>query len=107
MTETTEDALPQILHDKATRGGILTGVERATLEAWYERQDAEESAQLAASAPASASLDELRVEVSEALTRLQEVTRRIQAQSAENQTLRRENAALFERLARSGSRQAA
>lgn len=90
----------QRLHDRATRGEALTEAERTTLDAWYGQQDVEEAAQFAASAPVSPDLDKLRAEVSEALTQLHEVTRRIQSQSNANEALRQEVADLSGRLTR-------
>ncbi len=104
----TEDTLARQIHDKATRGGILTEAERAALEAWYNEKDHEEAVLLHSSTSASlTTLDALREQVAAALARLREETGRIQAQADENEALRREIAALSERLAHSGSRQAA
>ncbi len=64
------DMSAQQLHDKATRGGILTEAEQAVLEAWYERQDAEEMAQLAISFSALPKLQYLRAAVSVAQKQL-------------------------------------
>ncbi len=103
------DEIPvQKLHSRFTRGEVLTEEERSQLNAWYERQDRAEAAMLAASASSPlATLNDLRGELATALTRLREETQRIQAQTDGNEVLRRENAVLSERLARSGSRQAA
>jgi len=92
------DMPAQQLHDKMTRGGTLTEVEQAALEAWYERVDKEEAAQLAAFSLLPLTLENLRLEVSAAVKQLNEVTQRIQAQSDENEKLRQENAALSRRL---------
>lgn len=103
-----DDTLVQGLHTRASRGESLTEPERTQLEAWYERQDRAEAAMLTASASAPlATLDALREELAEALTRLREETQRIQAQTEANEALRRDNAALSDRLARAGSRRAA
>jgi len=91
-----EDKLAQHLHDQATCGGTLTGTEQSALEAWYERQDRQEAAQLAASA--SPSLESLRTEVSDALMQLNDVIQRIRNQSDENEALRQEVTALSQRL---------
>lgn len=102
----TGDTSARQLHDRATRGGALTDTERATLEAWYKQRDHEEAALLGPSASAaSTALDALCGELTTALTRLREETQRIQAQADENEAMRREIAALSERLARAGSRQ--
>lgn len=104
----TDDTAARRLHDKATRGGALTEAERATLEAWYNQKDNEEAVLLNSSTPgASTTLDALHEQVATALTRLREETGRIQAQADENEALRRKIAALSERLAHAGFRQAA
>lgn len=103
----TDDTLARQLHDKATRGGALTQAERAALEAWYDEKDYEEAALLNSPTPGTlTTLDALREQLAAALARLREETQRIQAQADENEALRGEIAALSERLARSGSRQA-
>jgi len=89
-----DDSMMQQLHDKATQGATLTEAEQAALAAWYERQDAEEMAQLAAHSVPSPTLTALRAAVSAATRQLSEVTQRIQAQSNENERLRQENAVL-------------
>jgi hypothetical protein len=85
------------LHDRATRGIELSAAEQAELDAWYARQDAAESARLAATQP-SPTLEKLRAEIGEAVSRLRVVTQQIEAQAAENERLRRENAALQREL---------
>ncbi len=77
----SEDEAKQ-LHDRATRGFVLSADEQATLQAWYARQDAAESAMLARPQP-SQTLEELRAEIGEALSRLRIVTQQIEAQTAE------------------------
>ncbi len=99
---TGANATGQQLHDRATRGEALTQTEQASLAAWYERQDAEEAAMLAASRPVTeAALRRLREEVEAEAARVLTVTQQIQAQVAENEALRQEIAALTQRLARS------
>jgi hypothetical protein len=88
------------LHDRATRGIQLSDTERAELEAWYARQDAEESAALAGAQP-SQSLELLKVQVGEVMSQLLVTSQRIQAQAAENESLRREVAELKRQLAES------
>jgi hypothetical protein len=73
------DEVAQRLHDRATRGQPLSAEERASLEAWYARQDAEEMAQLA-EAPLPEDVIALRDQ--------------IQTLLAENEKLRKELAAL-------------
>lgn len=95
------------LHDKATRGETLTEAEAAMLNAWYERQDAEENALLVSNVPQSATLRNLRNEVASASARMLTATREIQTLIAENEGLRHKIAVFSERLARTASLQAA
>jgi hypothetical protein len=86
------------LHDRATRGMPLSDTEQAELDAWYSRQDAEESAVLAG--PRSPqSLELLRTQVDEVMAQLLVTSQRIQAQAADNEMLRREVAELKRQLA--------
>jgi cell division septum initiation protein DivIVA len=102
------DASARQLHDRATRGDTLTEAERASLTAWYERQDAVEEAQIASSTPrAEATLRHLRDEVEAASARMLMVTQDVQMLIAENEALRQEIAALTRRLARSATPQPA
>ena len=93
------------LHDKATRGGILSTAEQAELDAWYAAQDAAESQLLAEAAP-SQSLVELQADVQTAVAQLQAVTLRIQVLSDQNEALRQEVNALQRQLAQQTPRAA-
>lgn len=73
---TMENQPPWQLHDRVTRGEALTQSE----------------------------LDALRVEISASLTRLREDAQRIQAQTEENEALRREINALSKKLTQTGFR---
>ena len=85
------------LHDRAMRGGVLSAAERAELQQWYAEQDRAEAEMLArAPAPQNAGL---RAEVDDAIAQLVAVSQQLQAQSTENESLRREIAALELRLA--------
>lgn len=84
-------------HDRSTRGLALSATEQALLEAWYAQKDAEEQAVLVRTPP-SQTLDELRAEVGAILARLRIVTQQIEAQTAENERLRRDNALLQREL---------
>jgi hypothetical protein len=99
------DDVGQQLHDKATRGGVLTPEERTLLEAWYARHDVEE-AQLLARAEPSRDLDELRSQVAAGAARLVTLTQRLQALLQENERLRREVEALQRQLALKQAKQA-
>ncbi len=95
------------LHDKMTRGGTLTPAEKATLEAWYEKQDAEENALLVSASPQTATLRELRNEVEAASAQMLAVTQGIQTLVEENEALRREIATISQQLAQAASFQTA
>jgi hypothetical protein len=94
------------LHDRATRGESLTALEQATLDAWYAERDHAELAALAARPPA-ASVEELRVQVNDALAALQAAVQRLQRQVAVNDALRAEIEALQKRLLQSRTAQPA
>src|SRR5262245_23170745 len=85
----TPDDAGQRLHDKATRGGVLTPEERTLLEAWYARHDAEE-AQLLSRAQPPQELEELRAQVAAGATRLVTLTQRLKTLLTENERLRGE-----------------
>lgn len=76
------------LHDRVTRGEVLSAAEQALLNEWYRWQDQEESAALA-KLP-SRSLPELQTQVETAVAQLLTVTHHIQALTAENERLRGE-----------------
>ena len=85
------------LHDRATRGGVLSADERTQLQQWYAEQDQAEAEMLArAPAPQTA---HLRAEVDDAIAQLVVMSQQLQSQSTENECLRREIAALEHRLA--------
>jgi hypothetical protein len=91
------------LHDKATRGLPLSKSERKLLDAWYVQQDAEESVLLTASN--SPTLPALQQQIDAALGQLQTVTHHIQALTSENETLKKEVAALYRQLAQAKTTQ--
>lgn len=87
----------QQLHDRATRGEVLTSEEQAELERWYADQDNAEATMLYV----PLSTDEngsLQRQVHATLDQLRVVTERIQALSVENDAVRREIAELRQRL---------
>ena len=92
------DQQNQKLHDKATRGVILSAPEQAELTQWYELEDTAEHsllARLSAAPPASL----LQHQIDNALVQLHDVTQRIQTLHAENETVRQEIAVLQRELA--------
>jgi len=96
--QTRQELVGQELHDRATRGETLTDIEKTTLQAWYDAQDAVESTLLQVTP--SLSTNTLRADVDAVLLRLQEATQHLQHISAENAILKSENATLTRRLAR-------
>jgi len=93
----TSDDLAKQLHDRETRGQMLPPEERADLDDWYAREDAAESMALGHRA-AERTSEALQAEVDGALTQLATVVMRIQEVSSENESLRREIAALHRQL---------
>jgi hypothetical protein len=97
---------PRQLHDRATRGEPLSVEEQAKLTEWYAQQDREESEMLSPPAP-STDVDELRLQVENALARLAALTRRVQGQASENEAVRKEILALQQQLAERSTTQPA
>ena len=85
------------LHDKATRGVILSAAEQERLEAWYAAQDAAEQALLSQDLP-SPTVAALHSQIAAAAAQLQAAAQRVQELAAQNAALREENAALQHRL---------
>lgn len=89
----------QQLHDKETRGEILTETEQLLLTNWHAQQDALESAALRVeAAPEPDVIQALREQVASSLTELQRITEQIQTLTEENQAIRRDINALHQRL---------
>jgi hypothetical protein len=87
----------QQLHDRATRGEVLTAEEQVELARWYADQDNAEATML----DGPLSPDEngrLQRQVDATLDQLRVVTERIQALALENDAARREIADLRQRL---------
>lgn len=93
----TEELAKQ-LHDKATRGIVLSAAEQAQLEAWYAQQDQEERTMLERTTPPQ-TLVALQAQVETVVAQLLTVTQRIQELVAQNEALRREIATLQHQLA--------
>ncbi len=86
------------LHDRATRGELLSAEEQSLLENWYTLQDSAESDVLGLTDDDLA-LTTLQTQVEAALTQLTVVTKRIQEISSENKASRREIVNLRQQLA--------
>lgn len=85
------------LHDRWTRGQVLTDEEQAQLEVWYQQQDAEEAKQLHL-ASTTVEISDLQAQVEAALAQLATVIQRVQQITAENEALRREISTLRQQL---------
>jgi hypothetical protein len=89
----TPDEIGQKLHDRATRGEVLTAEEQEQLGQWYAAHDQEEMQRLAA-APLPAGLADLQQRVQQLTAQVVLQAQRIQALTAENAQLRQEIASL-------------
>src|SRR5262249_21322313 len=78
----TPDDVAKDLHDRATRGAVLSAEDQALLETWYARQDQREGATLGkgSGAPTPAVL---QAQVDSILAQLLAVTQRIQKLTAD------------------------
>lgn len=83
------DAFAEQLHDKATRGLLLSTEEQTLLDAWYAEHDRQEARAIDA-VRASQRLTTLHTHVEAALAQLLTTTQHIQELIAQNQTLRQE-----------------
>lgn len=91
------DELGKQLHDRATRGEVLTAEEQSLLSGWYAAQDQAEGDLLRLSlTDDSTSL--LQAQVNSSLAQLATVAKRIQEIAVENDALRAENASLRHQL---------
>jgi Tfp pilus assembly protein PilN len=81
------------LHDRATRGEVLSPEEQERLRCWYTDHDQEEMAQLTA-APVPSQLADLQARVKQATSQVVVQAQRIEAITAENVQLRQEIASL-------------
>lgn len=86
------------LHDKASRGESLTAEEYAQLEEWYAVQDQAEIVALGLNEREKVQAN-LQAQIEDALAQLVKISSRIQQTASENESLRRENAALRQQLA--------
>ena len=94
----TVDDAALALHDRATRGGTLSGEEQAQLERWYTAQDNAEQGVLSSAAAFSAT-SALQSQVTVVLERCITLAQRIQELSNHNDDLRRDIAQLRQQVA--------
>jgi hypothetical protein len=87
------DEIGQRLHDRATRGEVLTAEEQEQLRRWYADHDQEEIQRLSA-APAPKGLADLQSRVDQITAQVVVQAERIRTLTAENAQLRQEIASL-------------
>jgi hypothetical protein len=87
------DEIGQKLHDRATRGEMLTEEEQGLLQGWYARRDQDEMAQLS-TAPVPTLLTDLQSRAQQATAQVVAQAQRIEALTVENAELRQEIATL-------------
>lgn len=92
-----DDILGQLLHLRDCRGENLTDAERATLQAWYDANDAEDTQNMNLSTPAD--MIAVQHDIQNNLKRMESLILNIQKLSAENETIRAENEALRREIA--------
>lgn len=88
----------KVLHDKATRGMVLTDEEQAALSDWYNRED-EAEAKLLETADSLDTVASLHAQVNAAIAQLAISAQRIQETAADNERIRREIIELRHQLA--------
>lgn len=87
------------LHDRFTRGELLSEDELSVLHSWYTQQDAEEMAHLHEVLRSTTTITHLQEHINHTAAQLQQITQHITATISENETLRHEIALLQARLA--------
>ncbi len=85
------------LHDRCTRGQLLTAEEQTQLELWYQQQDAQEAKQLNLVSTVL-EISALQAQIEITLKQLATVIQRVQQITAENQVLRQEISVLQQQL---------
>ena len=89
---------PQELHDRSTRGEVLSEEEMAKLNGWYAQQDEAEARLLGVSVK-NESAEILQMQIKSTLAQVASVTQQIQQLVAQNEDLRQEVAILKQHLA--------
>lgn len=89
------------LHDKATRGELLTDNEQILLSEWYESQDKIEAGMLGREQSVSENItDFLQMQIRAGMEKLMSLTQQIQHIIAENEALKHEISVLQHQLIR-------
>ncbi|MCL4528812.1 MAG: hypothetical protein M1282_05315 [Chloroflexi bacterium] len=91
------DDITRKLHDRSSRGETLSAEEQEQLQDWYASQDTAESKMLGLTT-GEKTVASLQAQIDAALAQLTTVAKRIQEVASENETLRREIAALRRQL---------
>lgn len=94
------------LHDRATRGLVLSKVESVQLEQWYAEQDALEIQELGLEQVASPTTS-IQTQIEATLRQIAALTQQIQQMILENQQLKKQNEQLSVQVARLYGSQAA
>lgn len=91
------DTLGQKLHDKATRGEMLSKEEQTQLVEWYTHQDKNEADELIIP-ESNVNISTIQVQIEEVLAQLSTLTNHIQQIINENKVLRQDNNDLHQQL---------
>jgi hypothetical protein len=91
------DELGIQLHDRWTRGQILTAEEQAQLDEWYQQRDAAETEKLSQAFMATGG-SKLQTQIDMTLADLAVTIQRVQQVTAENEDLRKEISVLQNKL---------
>ena len=75
------------LHDRATRGELLSGEDQVRLNDWYKQRDVEELAQLNGDAASLTDRQLIQEQINATIVRIQSVTAQIQSTLDENESL--------------------
>jgi hypothetical protein len=95
------------LHDRFTRGEVLSEQELHILQAWYGQQDTEEDAYINRKENVADTSMQIQQQIKHTALQLQTVTQQISATIAANETIRAEIIALQARLAQQAPGRAA
>lgn len=85
------------LHDRHTRGELLSLEEQAWLDSWYIQIDADEHVQILGHSGTSSTPTAIQEQINATIIRIHAVAKQIQSTTTENERLRRANLALAER----------
>ena len=95
------------LHDKFTRGHVLTQAEKQKLESWYAQKDSSENEQILKTASGYSTVNSLQNAIDETHRQVASLTSRLQTVEQENRNIALENKRLREKLEKQIARQTA